>query len=108
MPLGRAPGMASNLADPTSGGLGLAQGYPGSPLRVAREPAPEGSLGGPERRKGSGGQSDEIQETSGWWSLQEHVTASTTTGKVGTPRRRQVSRTERIRSTQRSPVSWEG
>jgi Protein NO VEIN, C-terminal len=56
-------------------------------------------------RKGSGGQSDEIQERSGWWSLQEHVTASTKTGKVGTPCRRQVSRTDRIRSTQRSPFS---
>src|SRR6266498_391055 len=42
---------------------------------------------------------------SGCWPLKSQVTASTSTGNVGSPRRRQVSRTERIRCTQRSPFS---
>jgi hypothetical protein len=57
------------------------------------------------RCKCSGGWNRQIQETSGGWPLKEQVTASTKTGKVGTPRKRHVSRTERMRSTQRSPLS---
>jgi SRSO17 transposase len=56
-------------------------------------------------RKRSGGHIPQIQETSEGWPLKEQVTASTKIGKVGLPRRRHVSRTERIRSTQRSPFA---